>query len=461
MVYVEVVFNLQIEKSFTYRIPPEFSPDISIGQRVLAPFGRRELTGLVVKILDSVPGLECKDIIDILDDKSLISPELLELTHWMAEYYMCSWGQALTLTLPKGLDKKSDIFAHPVESSETDLADLTSNQRHLYDLIVIDPGKKTSLYKKKFGTGSFDYTIRLLAKKHLIVLDKRLVSGGVRKKIIRYITVPHLFEEKILTIRKSDELLEILSPLKGKTLPYIEFRECTGLLPGRIRTLLTHEILLGSEEEVYRTFSTSYIEEKSEIALNKEQIQCLKQIQATLNNGLFEVYLLHGVTGSGKTQVYIEAIRSAIALKKSAIVLIPEISLTPQTVSRFNNVFPGLIYVFHSRMSMGERYDTWRKVAGSEQCVVIGPRSSLFLPVQNLGIIVVDEEHDGSYKQEGPAPRYHARDTAIFRARLNNSTVVLGSATPSMESTYNAQRGKYKKLTLKNRVANLEMCLLT
>ncbi len=457
MMYVEVIFNLQIEKSFTYRVPPEFSPDISIGKRVLAPFGRRELTGIVVKMLDSDQGIECKDVIDILDDKALISQELLELTHWMAEYYMCGWGQTLNLTLPKGLDKKSDIFVNTVESSESDLAELTENQRHLYDLIAMDPGKTTASYKKKFGTGSFDYSIRLLEKKRFITLNKHLVSGRVRKKIIRYLTIPNVFEQNLSAIRKSDDLTKILLPMKGKTLAYLDFREQTGLLPGRIKTLLSQGVLEGSEGEIYRTYETVYKEKKSKITLNKEQRKSLEQIYSALRNEQFGVFLLHGVTGSGKTQVYLEAIRFAIAKKKSAIVLIPEITLTPQTVGRFNNFFPGLIYIFHSRMSLGERYDTWRKVAESETSIVIGPRSSLFLPVKNLGIIVVDEEHDGSYKQESPAPRYHARDTAIFRARLNNASVILGSATPSMESTYNAQRGKYKKLTLEKRVANLEM----
>jgi primosomal protein N' (replication factor Y) len=212
-----------------------------------------------------------------------------------------------------------------------------------------------------------------------------------------------------------------------------------------------------TKSEVFREYSQKYEEEKKEIILNDDQKMVLKEINSDIDRSLFRVFLLHGVTGSGKTQVYLEAIRKILKKKKSAIVLIPEISLTPQTVGRFKNFFGDKVFVFHSRMSLGERYDTWRKVRQSERCIVIGPRSALFLPVQNVGVIIVDEEHDGSFKQESPAPRYHARDTAIYRAKMNEAVVILGSATPSLESYYNAFNGKYRLLKLKNRIDNIEL----
>ncbi|MCK4559316.1 MAG: primosomal protein N' [Calditrichia bacterium] len=457
MTYVDVVFNLSIEKSFTYKVPPEILSEISVGQRVLAPFGKRELTGIVINVTDRDPGIKCKDIIDVLDEKPLISKDMLDLTRWMSEYYLASWGSTLQITLPKGLDRKSNVYVDIIEDENSDLVELTENQRHLYDLIDREPGKTTYYYRKKFGTGSFDYNLRVLEEKYLIDRRKKISAERVRKKLIRNFTVSEDISEKFSGLRKSDELQTLLLPLKGRTLSSNEFSQQTGLSPGRIKTLLKRGILTISESEMYREYFQGYQEKQEKITLNNDQQLVLAEVNKAIRKSSFNVFLLHGVTGSGKTQIYLESIKSVLQQNKSAIVLIPEISLTPQTVGRFKNYFPDLICVFNSRMSLGERYDTWRKVEQSEKCIVIGPRSALFLPVQNPGIIIVDEEHDGSFKQESPAPRYHARDTAIYRARMNDAVVILGSATPSMESYYNAYQGKYHLLKLEKRIENLEM----
>jgi primosomal protein N' (replication factor Y) len=191
--------------------------------------------------------------------------------------------------------------------------------------------------------------------------------------------------------------------------------------------------------------------------LNNSQKSALSKIKESVLSDKFKVFLIHGVTGSGKTQIYLEAIKSTLIKGKTAIVLIPEISLTPQTVGRFENFFPGQVAVFHSRMSLGERYDTWRKISAGDYPIVVGPRSALFMPLKNLGMIVVDEEHDNSFKQNSSKPRYHARDVAIYRASQNNCVVILGSATPSMESYYNAGIGKYELLELPERINNVAM----
>ncbi|MCK4753591.1 MAG: primosomal protein N' [Calditrichia bacterium] len=457
MTYVDVVFNLSIEKSFTYIVPPEILSEISVGQRVLAPFGKRELTGIVIKVTDRDPGLKCKDIIDVLDEKPLISKDMLDLTRWMSEYYLASWGSTLQIALPKGLDRKSNVYVDIIEDENSDLAELTENQRHLYDIIDREPGKTTFYYRKKFGTGSFDYNLRVLEEKYLIDRRKKISAERVRKKLIRNFTVSEDISEKFSGLRKNDELQALLLPLRGRTLSSNEFRQQTGLSPGRIKTLLKRGLLTISESEIYREYFQGYQEKQKKITLNDDQRLVLAEVNKAIRKSSFNVFLLHGVTGSGKTQIYLESIKSVLQQNKSAIVLIPEISLTPQTVGRFKNYFPDLIYVFNSRMSLGERYDTWRKVEQSEKCIVIGPRSALFLPVQNPGIIIVDEEHDGSFKQESPAPRYHARDTAIYRARMNDAVVILGSATPSMESYYNVYQGKYHLLKLEKRIENLEM----
>jgi primosomal protein N' (replication factor Y) len=457
MTYVDVVFNLSIEKSFTYKIPTEILTEISVGQRVLAPFGKREITGIVINVSEKVPRIKCKDIIDVLDDKPLIPEELLDLTRWMSGYYMASWGSTLQIALPKGLDKKSNVIVDIIADEDPDILELTENQRQLYDIIIRDPGKTTYHYRKKFGTGSFDYNLRVLEGKYLVARRKQISAERVRKKMIRNFTVSINISEKLSGLKNREELLSILPPLAGKTLSSHEFRQQTGLSPGRINTLLKREVLILSESELYREYSQEYQESQQDITLNEDQKTVLDEINTAIENSSFKVFLLHGVTGSGKTQVYLEAISTVLERNKSAIVLIPEISLTPQTVGRFKNYFNQVVHVFHSRMSLGERYDTWRRVQQNKKCIVIGPRSALFLPVQNLGIIIVDEEHDGSFKQESPAPRYHARDTAIYRAKMKDAIVVLGSATPCMESYYNAIQGKYHLLKIEKRIDNIEL----
>jgi len=457
MTYVDVVFNLSIERSFTYIIPPEFLSPISVGQRVLAPFGKRELTGIVINVSDKSPGIKCKDIIDVLDEKPLVSKEMLKLSLWMSDYYQASFGSTLQITLPKGLDRKSSVYVDILEDEDADRLELTDNQRQLYNLIFREPGKSTLHYRKKYGTGSFDYNLRALENNYLIQKRKQISKERVKKKIIQNFTVSENISDNLLGLRKSDELFSLLIPMMGKTLTSQEFRLKTGLSSGRIKTLIKHGVLTLSESEVYREFYQDYQEKQKKIILSKDQRLVLGEVNKAISASSFKVFLLHGVTGSGKTQVYLEAINKVLENKKSAIVLIPEISLTPQTVARFRNYFSDKIYVFHSRMSLGERYDTWRRVKQSDKCIVIGPRSALFLPLKNPGIIIVDEEHDGSFKQESPVPRYHARDTAIYHARVNDAVVILGSATPSMESYNNAIQGKYHLLNLENRIENLEL----
>ncbi len=457
MTYVDVVFNLAIDKSFTYKVPAPILSDIIVGQRVLAPFGRRELTGIVVAVSDKNPHIKCKDIVDILDDESLIQQDILELTKWMSEYYLTSWGICLQIALPKGIEKRSNVYIDIAETNNSALSGLTEKQRDLYDLIIREPDKTTAYYKTKYGTGSFDYNLRVLENKYLIRKRKQISKERVRKKMVQFFTVAQNFMSNLSGLREKEKIELLLEPLVGATISSSEFRLKTGLSVSKINTLRKRGILSVSELEVYREHTQNYEEDMRMIKLNDDQKLVLNQINEATERSVFKVFLLHGVTGSGKTQVYLEAIKSVIDKNKSAIVLIPEISLTPQTVARFKNFFQENVYVFHSQMSLGERYDTWRKVKHSNKCIVIGPRSALFLPVQNLGLIIVDEEHDGSFKQESPAPRYHARDTAVYRAQLNKAVVVLGSATPSLESYHNVETGKYQLLKLKNRIDNIEL----
>lgn len=455
MLYADVIFNLRIDKSFTYKIPNKIALAVQSGQRVLAPFGKRELTGIIVHLTDSKPTIECKDIIDVLDEKPLLNQEMLRFTQWVSQYYLSSWGSTCQLALPKGLDKKSNIFVHLNEVESSELHNLTVNQRHLFDIIYANPGKTTIFYKKKFGSASFYTYLRILEKHNLIVLHKEVSTQRVQKKMVRSLFIKKDLIDKLRGMRYTADLIEILRPLAGKTVLYSDFRSQTDLSVARIKRLISLGVISVSETEDFRSFESEYSERVKKINLNPDQIAAVQTIITSIKNDNYNVFLLFGVTGSGKTQVYLESIKVALDNHKSVIVLIPEISLTPQTVARFRNFFGQSVHVFHSRMSLGERYDTWRNIKASKTSIVIGPRSALFLPVNNLGMIIVDEEHDGSYKQDGQSPRYHARDMAIFRAKMNKAVVVLGSATPSMESYHNAKSNKFHLVELKHRVKNI------
>jgi len=456
MIYVDVIFNLVLPRTFTYCVPEDLNISLAPGQRVLAPFGKREITGIITRISGQSNLPKCKEIIDVLEDIPLVRGELLKLTEWLAEYYLCSWGQAVQLALPRGLEQKSERLVHLKNFPEDRNLILTERMQFLFDLIASDSGRTTTHYRKQFGTGSFYHFLATLCNKDLIQVEQRIKKPPRQKEQV-FITTHKMTGDSDRILKKHPRINQILEELTGTSLLQSEFMERVGLSPGVVKRLAGQGIL-GIEKKAFRyEFKSRYPEEKKQILLNEEQQKVLNTIHASLDTGEFKVFLLYGITGSGKTQVYLEAIKYGIEKGRSAIVLIPEISLTPQTVQRFENFFPGQVAVFHSKMSLHERFEIWSKVYHQQVSIVVGPRSALFMPVQNLGIIVVDEEHDSSYKQNNPAPRYHARDAAIYRARMNKAVVVLGSATPSLESFYNASHDKYVLLELTKRIK--DVCL--
>ena len=455
--YADIIFNLNIFEAFTYRIPDDITISLGPGHRILAPFGRRKLTGVIVSIHDKTHRTDCRDIIDVLDDQPLVSDEMLQVTRWISEYYLCPWGQTIQIALPKGLDQHSYICLWPESDQHSYDEILTEKQRELYDIILRDPGNTIKYYQEKFGVGAFHHLIRSLKQKSLVKQVEKISRRKVKTVYDTYVHINDDFPDHISGLRKVDQILAALIELRGQELLLKEFQQQTDLSLPRIKKLVLNNVIQLEQRVKKRKIKFTYKENKKSIRLNTEQLSILTHIKKSLILGKFNVHLIHGVTGSGKTQIYLEAIEQVLEAGKSAIVLIPEISLTPQTVSRFENFFPDKVAVFHSKMSLGQRYDAWRHVADGQYPIVVGPRSALFMPVKDLGIIVVDEEHDGSYKQDGIAPRYHARDVAIYRAKLNDAVVLLGSATPSMESYFNASINKYTLLELSSRIRRIPM----
>lgn len=458
MLYAEVVFNIPIDHAYTYKVPDELTLTLP-GVRVLAPFGKRTITGVIVNISETCAYTSPKSLIDVLDTKPLISEKMLALLRWISEYYVASLGQTLQLALPKGIDVHDKEIIHLINDDPS--IELSEKQRELYIIIGSNPGLSKDYYRKKFGQSAFYSILNILEDKGLISRENQRVEARVRELYRKFVVIPKDYQVKkkksdkyLNYINRRPEIDEYMSRNSESTILMSEFFKDTSMASATLNRLCEEDICRIEEKQLERRPDINYKEVVKKIILSNEQTHVINEISKCLLENTFVSFLLHGVTGSGKTQVYIEILKQVIAKNKSAIILIPEISLTPQTVSRFESIFAGQIAVFHSKMSTGERYDAWMACYNRKVKIVVGPRSALFVPLHDIGLIVVDEEHETTYKQSDISPRYHARDVAIYWAKMNNAIVILGSATPSMDSYFNARRNKFKLLEILNRVDN-------
>jgi primosomal protein N' (replication factor Y) len=388
-----VTLEIALRREFDYTIPDELADRIEVGSRVKVPFGPRQVLGVVTALANDSPHTNLRPIAKVIGTQSLVTPKVLSLARWIADYYCCPVEVALKSVLPDAVRKEKEgwserlfVRALPVTG---EMPKLTKRQTDIWN--IIEEWRRLPLTELLRLTDTTTETVRKLE-------DKGLIKIG-----------PEISERD----------------------PY-------------------------AEDEIIPT---------KPMTLNAEQVRALEAVMAAMDNpsdaGKNRVFLLHGVTGSGKTEIYLQAIAHALEQGRGAIVLVPEISLTPQTVERFKARFSSgklqtLVAVLHSHLSAGERHDEWHKIRQGRARVVIGARSAIFAPIDPLGLIIVDEEHEYSYKQE-EAPRYNARDVAVVRASMENASVVLGSATPSMESFYNVRRGKYSLLELTARVDDKRM----
>lgn len=462
---------MPIDHAFTYVVPEEFAPILRVGMRVLVPFGHRKLTGFVVSILDKTSLNDLKEIRDILDTEPIFTDEMLKLARWVADYYLASWGEVLEAALPKGISQESKRLIRLLGT--WDLGKIqtqegfSEKQRRLIQALWNHGPLYFQQLQQKVGTEGFSYNVEQLQKKGVIAVQQIVQRPKVRERTLNFIRLSeewlkdHNLDEEIEALThkhlRQAEILKILQEFPDGLFQVDLLKQAKVSLSG-LTSLVRKGIVVVEKREVFRDYYQALKPETPDkIELNSDQKRALQEILTWVEKGAFRTFLLYGVTGSGKTQVYMEALARVRQMGKSAIVLVPEISLTPQTVRRFKNFFGNRVAVLHSRMSAGERYDSWRRVQRGEYQIVIGPRSAVFAPVKNLGLIVVDEEQEATYKQYDMVPRYHARDVAIVRAKMNNALVVLGSATPSVESYFNAQNRKYTLITLPNRVQDIPM----
>ncbi len=459
----EIVFPIELSRKFTYRVPEHLHDFVQVGVRALVPFGRRETTGYIVGLTDQAPaGVQLRDILDILDAERLFTEEIFRLAEWIADYYLCGLGEVLRATLPAALSldkRKYAVFVDGAEGAEK----LSEVQRRILS-ILREKGKMTAkMLQRRLNIKGVNYHLARLHEAGFVSFEE-LMTGRrtyeVREKVVRLIE--ENIDEAVLErlARRAPKQRAVIEALQqaGGSMALSEALRRAAASHSSAKSLLAAGLIDVSERVKERDYyGDLQVPPAPKLVLNAGQQAAVQAICTAVQQGQGGTFLLHGVTGSGKTQVYIEAMRKTVEQGGSAIVLVPEIALTPQTVRRFRSEFQEHVVVLHSRMSNGERYDTWRKIRSGRARVVVGPRSAIFAPVKKLGVIIVDEEHENSYKQTDMPPRYHARDVAVVRGKLEKAVVVLGSATPSMESYFNVQIGKYRYLELKTRVADIPM----
>ena len=438
-----VTLEIALRKEFDYSIPSEFAPRIEVGSRVKVPFGPREVLGVVTSLIEESTHTNLRPILKVIGRQSLVTPKVLQLARWIADYYCCPVETALKSVLPDSVRKEEEGWRERlyvrITPRVSEMPKLTKRQEEVWN--IIEEWRELPLQELLRLTDTTAETVRKLEDKGLIIIAPQISERD-----------PYANE----TILASQSLE--LNPEQAKA-----FQEIVEAMDSPVILAPAPPTVAASDAAGETTLAANVLQldflNGSKPASVSNSSEGLKTAPKSSNPS--RVFLLHGVTGSGKTEVYLQAIAHALEQGKGAIVLVPEISLTPQTVERFKSRFSHgklqtLVAVIHSHLSAGERHDEWHKIRQGRAKIVIGARSAIFAPVEPLGLVIVDEEHEHSYKQE-EAPRYHARDVAVVRGQMEGAVVVLGSATPSMESFFNVQKGKYALLEMPTRADDKKM----
>lgn len=470
--YAEVAVPLRVMQTFTYRLPLALRGETRLGSRLLVPFGRKRITGYVVALLQTLdPGADVdeadlKDAEELLDAEPLLTPEVLEITRWVAEYYAAPWGEVLKAALPAGLNATVDQILSITPEGRDELARLPINRTATAKArtlrLVADEGEVSlRIVARHVGETRASAIARELERAGWIKLSHRarsVLARAKRRKAVRLLPPQEHIESKGAR-PFSPAQQRIIGALiaEGGEMPFANLLETADVSASTIQTLEKRRVVEVFVQEVRRDpLAGATLPQAEGFELTAAQASALSEIEAPIKDGCYAAFLLHGVTGSGKTEVYIRAMSAALRGGRAAMMLVPEIALTPFFSRRLRAHFGDQVAIFHSSLTTGERFDEWSRLKKGEARVVIGTRSAVFTPVADLGIIIIDEEHETSYRQQ-ESPYYNGRDTAIMRARESSAVVVLGSATPSLESFHNAQGGKYRYLQLPKRIANRAM----
>jgi len=443
------------EPVFDYIVPDDLQQKIFLGSLVTVPFGHRRLYGVVVALKHETNVAQLKRIESIVDPVPVLNPAQIELARWMSQTYLAPLFACLDTMLPPGIYGYADTqFA--IRENSGDHADLSGTRRKLLELLRQRGPMRGRQIDRAFAGVNWRPGARSLVRAGILTQSQVLAPPHARPKTIRTAQlVPGHDVVAGLAGLRSPKYQTVIDFLRQEAQPvdvswvYAE----TGCTRYHLDKLAERGLIALDREQVWRDpLEGRVFKPTTPPPLTTDQQAVWDTLRAAMRGAQPRSFLLHGVTGSGKTEIYLRAVNEVLSQNRQALVLVPEISLTPQTTSRFAARYPGRVAVLHSRLTQGERYDTWRRARAGKIDVIIGPRSALFSPLAHLGLIILDEEHDTSYKQQAPIPYYHTRDTALKLAEQTGATVILWSATPSLESYVMAQQGKLTKLEMPRRI---------
>jgi primosomal protein N' (replication factor Y) len=449
MQYIEVAIALPVYQTFTYSVPESFADFMATGKRVLVPFGRRRETGYVFGQNQGSDIKEIKSILDILDEQPLFPPSMVPFFRWISDYYKYPVGQVVKNALPGGLNIRDYASVAITEKgrNELDHGRPAPIAKDILDQLQSGTILVKDLYKK-IDQDIPSTLLHTFERCGWITKKWELTGEKTKARLERFV---RLTDTALPADRLSEVRTKIIDTLKNKgEITVKRLKETVPTAAALVKSLESDGYVAIGYKRVYRDPFGESIEPDRAHILNQEQLKAVSQSSDYLTKG-YKTFLLRGVTGSGKTEVYMQVAAEVLKSRRSVLVLVPEIALITQMERRFRARFGECVAVLHSALSAGERYDQWSRIMQGETTVAIGARSAIFAPFSNLGVIIVDEEHDASYKQEGSL-RYNARDLATVRAKQNGCLALLGSATPSIQSYYNVATKKFTELTLETRV---------
>lgn len=476
--FAEILLPLPVPGTFTYRVPFALNEKIKVGQRVTVQFGKRRVyAGLVLALHQRPPqkGIP-KYILSILDEKPLVNALQFRFWKWISDYYMSTLGEVMSVALPSAfrLSSESKVVLAPdfVPDRET----LNESEYRLTEALLQKNSLTIGEVAKFVGYQKVLPLLKTMIERRLIAMEEELKQQYKPKKTKMIKLVPDYFEEAAMQDlmdrlgKKAHKQLELVMgfislsgfpPKKDFAIAKAELLAKTKVSAAALKALVEKGVF-SLEEKIVSRFTEERSEKEDSFDLSPVQQKAYRLLTEQMKQHL--VVLLHGVTSSGKTELYIKLIEDTLKNKKQVLYLLPEIALTTQIIHRLRRHFGDEIGVYHSRYNQNERAEVWENIAGIQKRgvhkpyrVILGPRSAMFLPFKNLGLVIVDEEHDASYKQFDPAPRYNARDAAIYMAKLHGAKVVLGSATPAIETYFNAKNGKYGLISLNERFGGVKM----
>jgi len=467
--FADLILPLPLEKRFTYSLTPQEAQFIQPGMRLAVQFGKSKIyTGIVAEIHQNPPKVyEAKPIHQILDEKPLLTKEQLSFWSWIASYYLCAEGDVMRAALPGAFLLESESIVKLSKDTEMETEVLNDDEYLVVEALQRQSSMKIQEIEQLLDRKKVLPIINQLVAKNLLVLNQEIYEQ-FKPKQVRYIKLNPAYDAEVEMHQLLDELSRApkqrevvlsyfsITAHSKKPLKVKELLNASGASNGVLKSLIEKNVFEEFYEEIDRVVFSGEIN-NHEITLNKIQEQAFREIQDNFKED--QVCLLHGVTSSGKTEIYIKLIEEAVKKGQQALYLLPEIALTTQLIKRLQNYFGDKVLVYHSKYSINERVEIYKKVLNNSENgkIVIGARSCIFLPFQKLGLIVVDEEHESTFKQFDPAPRYHARDAAVVLANMFKANMILGSATPSIESYFNAEHDKYSLVKLNRRYGNVLM----